>query len=175
MALSRGVCSLFLACAGWASAQDAPPAPPLDSRLPPAYTDANIPPSVLLETVPLIVPEGTAVEIALDEEIRIRKVGQSISGHVVEPVYAFDKLVVPVGTAAAGRITNIEATSNGNRRLSAQVAEFTPAHQIDVEYPELVLPDAKHLPIPPRVTPRPGQVILRPTAADAGTGKGVIH
>src|ERR1700677_2087380 len=173
MALSRGVCSLFLACAGWASAQDAPPAPPLDSGLPPAYTDANIPPSVLLETVPLIVPEGTAVEIALDEEIRIRKVGQSISGHVVEPVYAFDKLVVPVGTAAAGRITNIEATSNGQRTLSALDAEFTPAHKIDVEFTELVLPDGKHLPIHTRVTPGSGQLIQFITAADADQQKGM--
>ena len=173
MALSRGVCSLFLACAGWASAQDAPPAPPLDSRLPPAYTDANIPPSVPLETVPLIVPEGTAVQIALDQEIRIRKVGQSISGHVVEPVYAFDKLVVPVGTAAAGRITNIEATSNGKRALSALDAEFTPAHKIDVEFTELVLPDGKHLPIHTRVTPGSGQVIQFITAADASAGKGM--
>src|ERR1700723_784310 len=167
MALSRGVCSLFLACAGWASAQDAPPAPPLDSRLPPAYTDANIPPSVPLETVPLIVPEGTAVQIALDQEIRIRKVGQSISGHVVEPVYAFDKLVVPVGTTAAGRITNIEATSNGKRALSALDAEFTPAHKIDVEFTELVLPDGQHLPIHTRVTPGSGQGIQFITAADA--------
>jgi hypothetical protein len=173
MALSRGVCSLFLVCAGWASAQDAPPAPPLDSRLPPAYTDANIPPSVPRETVPLIVPEGTAVQIALDQEIRIRKVGQSIRGHVVEPVYAFDKLVVPVGTAAAGRITNIEATSNGKRALSALDAEFTPAHKIDVEFTELVLPDGKHLPIHTRVTPGSGQVIQFITAADASAGKGV--
>ena len=173
MALSRGVCSLFLVCAGWASAQDAPPAPPLDSRLPPAYTDANIPPSVPRETVPLIVPEGTAVQIALDQEIRIRKVGQSISGHVVEPVYAFDKLVVPVGTTAAGRITNIEATSNGKRALSALDAEFTPAHKIDVEFTELVLPDGKHLPIHTRVTPGSGQVIQFITAADASAGKGV--
>ena len=173
MALSRGVCSLFLACAGWASAQDAPPVPPLDSRLPPAYTDANTPPSAPLETVPLIVPKGMAVQIALDQEIRIRKVGQPISGRVVEPVYAFDKLVVPVGTAATGRITKIEEISNGKRALSALDAEFTPAHKIDVEFTELVLPDGKHLSIHTRVTPGSGQVIQFITAADASAGKGV--
>jgi hypothetical protein len=173
MALSRGVCSLVLACAGWASAQDAPPVPPLDSRLPPAYTDANTPPSAPLETVPLIVPKGMAVQIALDQEIRIRKVGQPISGRVVEPVYAFDKLVVPVGTAATGRITKIEEISNGKRALSALDAEFTPAHKIDVEFTELVLPDGKHLPIHTRVTLGSGQVIQFITAADADKQKGM--
>jgi hypothetical protein len=173
MALSRGVCSLVLACAGWASAQDAPPVPPLDSRLPPAYTDANTPPSAPLETVPLIVPKGMAVQIALDQEIRIRKVGQPISGRVVEHVYAFDKLVVPVGTAATGRISKIEEISNGKRALSALDAEFTPAHKIDVEFTELVLPDGKHLPIHTRVTLGSGQVIQFITAADADQQKGM--
>jgi hypothetical protein len=114
-----------------------------------------------------------AVQIALDQEIRIRKVGQPISGHVIEPVYAFDKLVVPVGTAVTGRITKIEDISNGKRTLSALDAEFTPAHKIDVEFTEFVLPDGKHLPIHTRVTPGSGQVIQFVTAADAGQQKGV--
>jgi len=105
MALSPGICFLLLACAGWASAQDGPPAPTLDSRLPAASADANKGAPVPLETVPLIIPKGMAVQIALDKEVRIRKIGQAISGHVVEPVYAFDKLVVPVGTTVKGQIT----------------------------------------------------------------------
>jgi hypothetical protein len=53
-----------------------------------------------------------AVQIALDKEVRIRKMGQPINRHVIEPVYAFDKLVVPVGTTASGHITKIEDISN---------------------------------------------------------------
>jgi hypothetical protein len=114
MALSRGVCSLFLACAcvGSASAQDALPDPTRDSRLPSASADANQAPSAPPETVPLISPKGMAVQIALDKEVRIRKMGQPINGHVIEPVYAFDKLVLPVGTTASGHITKIEDISN---------------------------------------------------------------
>jgi hypothetical protein len=114
-----------------------------------------------------------AVQIALDKEVRIRKVGQPISGHVVEPVYAFDRLVVPVGTTATGQIMKIEGISNGKRTLSALDAEFTPAHKIDVEFTEFVLPDGKHLPIHTRVTPGSGQVIQFVTAADADHQKGV--
>src|SRR5271168_3562077 len=126
MALSPGICFLLLACAGWASAQDGPPGPTLDSRLPAASADANKGAPAPLETVPLIVPKGMAVQVALDREVRIRKVGQSISGHVVEPVYAFDKLVVPVGTTVTGQITKIDEVSKADRTLDALNAEFTP-------------------------------------------------
>src|SRR5271163_2437089 len=175
MTLSRGVYSLFLACActGWVSAQETPPASTVDSQLPSASADANNAVSAPPETVPLVVPKGMAVQIALDKDVRIRKVGQPISGHVVEPVYAFDKLVVPVGTTVTGRITKIEEISNGKRALSALDAEFTPAHKIDVEFTEFVLPDGKHLPIHTRVTPGSGQVIQFITAADTGQQEGV--
>src|SRR5271154_60371 len=138
MALSPGIRFLLLACAcaGWASAQDGPPGPTLDSRLPAASADANKGAPVPLETVPLIIPKGMAVQIALDKEVRIRKVGQSISGHVVEPVYAFDKLVVPAGTTVTGQIINIGDVSKGERTLDALNAEFTPARRIDVEFNE---------------------------------------
>ncbi len=176
MALSRWVSSLFLACAcaGWASAQDARPAPPtLDSRLSAAPADDNKEARVQTETVPLIVPKGVAVQVALDKEVRVRKVGQPIIGHVVEPVYAFDKLVVPVGTTAAGQITKIEGISNGKRTLNALDAEFTPTHKIDVEFTEFILPDGKHLSIHTRVTPGSGQLIQFVTGTDADQQKGV--
>jgi hypothetical protein len=168
MAFTRAVCSILLACAcaGGAGAQDAPPTPDSDSGLP-AASAADQKTAVPSETVPLIVPEGMAVQIALDKEIRIRKVGQPIMGHVVEPVYAFDKLVVPVGTVVTGQITKIEGISNGKRTLEALDAEFSPAHKIDVEFTEFVLPDGTHLPIRTRVTPGSGQVIQFVTAKDA--------
>ena len=175
MALSQRVCSLFLvyAFAGQASAQEAPPTATLDSRLPSASADANQDPSAPPETVPLVVPKGMAVQIALDKEVRIRKMGQPINGHVIEPVYAFDKLVVPVGTTVTGQITKIEDISNGKRTLSALDAEFTPPHKIDVEFTEFVLPDGKHLPIHTHVTPGSGQVVQFVTATDADQQKGV--
>lgn len=178
MAITRAACSLFLACAcvGWASAQDAPPPQGPASRSPDTSIDGDkggpvVP--VPTETVPLIVPKGMAVQVALDKEVRVHNVGQPISGHVVESVYAFDKLVVPVGTAVTGQITKIGDVSKGKRTLDALDAEFTPARRIDVEFDEFILPDGKHLPIHTRVTPGSGQVIQFVAAADADNKKGV--
>jgi len=168
MVVTRAVCFFLLACvcAGSASAQDLSlaPAPPAAQ-----HQTASSP----SESVPLIVPQGMAVQIALDKEVRIYKIGQPITGHVVEPIYAFDKLVVPVGTSVTGRITKIERISNSQRTLDALNAEFTPAHKIDVEFTEFVLPDGTHLPIHTRVTPGSGQVIQFVTAKDTDKKKHV--
>ena len=66
------------------------------------------------ESIALEVPKGTAVQVILDKELRVQKVGQSVHGRVAEPVYAFDKLVVPVGTttqtiAVTDATTNVES------------------------------------------------------------------
>jgi len=48
-------------------------------------------------TMPMSVEAGTPIKVALDSEVRIRSVGQAIHGKTVEPVYAFDKLLIPAG------------------------------------------------------------------------------
>jgi hypothetical protein len=41
------------------------------------------------QSVALTVPKGTPLQIALDGEVRVQKVGQTIHGRIVQPVYAF--------------------------------------------------------------------------------------
>jgi hypothetical protein len=166
MAVTRAFSSFLLLCAfaGGVDAQDAPTTLDLAHRSSTAAGDRTALTSS--ETIPLVVPQGMAIQIALDKETRLRKVGQPITGHVIEPVYAFDKLVVPVGTPATGQITRIEGISKGKRVREALDAEFTPAHKIDVEFTEFILPNGKHLPIRTHVVPGSGQVIQFVTAAD---------
>ncbi len=174
--------TLFLswACASCLPAQETNPIPvqssvpesdPTLSHRPAATpaTDAAPKPA----TIPLSVPTGTPMQVALDEEIRIHKVGQPLPGHIVEPIYAFDKLVIPVGTAVSGEITRIAPVSTGKRTLAALDADFTPSHAIEVTFTELILADGKHIPIHTVVTPGSGQVIRFLTAADAKEKKGV--
>jgi hypothetical protein len=117
------------------------------------------------ETIPLTVPKGAAVQVVLDKEVRIQKVGQTVHGRVAEPVYAFDKLVVPIGTEVTGQITQLEGVSGGKRTLDALNAEFTPSRKVQIEFDELELPDGRHIPIHTTVTPGSGQLIKFVTAA----------
>jgi hypothetical protein len=129
-------------------------------------------PASTVETIPLTVSKGTAVQIVLDKEVRIQKVGQLVHGKVAEPVYAFDKLVVPIGTGARGRITQLDGVSGGRRTLDALNADFTPPRKVQIEFDDLELDNGRHIPIHTTVTPGSGQVIQFVTAADSDKKKG---
>jgi hypothetical protein len=122
------------------------------------------------ETIPLFVPKGTAIQVALDKEVKVGKVGQPIHGRTVEPIYAFDKLVIPVGAEANGRITKIEDVSAGKRTLDVLDANFTPYRKLEVEFNELILADGKHIPIHTSVSLGSGQVIEFVTAEEEKKG-----
>jgi hypothetical protein len=115
-------------------------------------------------TVAMTVPNGTPLQIALDKEVRVRKVGEPITGRVMQPVYVFDRLVIPVGTVATGRISTIDPISGRTRTLSALNADFTPSHKLAVVFDGLILPDGSHIDLHGTVVPGSGQVIRLVTA-----------
>jgi hypothetical protein len=112
-----------------------------------------------IETIPLTIPKGTAVQVVLDKELKIKRVGQPVHGRVAEPIYAFDKLVVPVGTQVTGQVLQLESVSDGRRTLEALNADFSPARKVQIEFKDLLMPDGRHLPIHTTVSPGSGQVI----------------
>lgn len=110
-------------------------------------------------SIDLTVPVGTPIKIALDEEVRIKKVGQPVHGKVMEPVYAFDKLVVPQGTEVLGEVSAIEPVSKKVRTLDAIDANFSPPHSVHVQFNQLVMADGRHLPIETVVSPASNGVL----------------
>ena len=111
------------------------------------------------QTVALTVPKDTPLEIALDKDVRVRKVGQEIHGRLVQPVYAFDRLVVPVGTDVKGRIAKIDPISGKRRTFGILNGDFTPSHNVQVEFTELQLKDGTQIPFQATITPGSGQTI----------------
>ena len=195
MALGRIFFTLIFACASacatLAQAQDAPPPPapapaPATEHIPAPSPDSDpvlthrpvtTPPPAAQpapnETVPLVVPKGTAVQVILDKEVRIEKVGQPVHGRVAEAVYAFDKLVVPVGAEVTGEVTQLDGVSGGKRTLDALNVEFTQARKVQMEFKEVILADGRHIPIHSTVTPGSGQVIQFAAAGEADKKKGL--
>jgi hypothetical protein len=155
--MSRRVLSVFLFVSAFigrlpaqiAASQPQPPSPQ---------------PSSELHIMATTVPNGTPLQIALDKEVRVRKVGEPITGRVMQPVYVFDRLVIPVGTAATGRISAIDPVPGRTRALSALNADFTPSHKLAVVFDELILPDGRHIDLHATVVSGSGQVIRLVTA-----------
>ncbi|HEY1984758.1 MAG TPA: hypothetical protein VGG85_05075 [Terracidiphilus sp.] len=102
----------------------------------------------------------------MDEEVRLHKAGQVIHGRVMEPVYVFDRLVIPVGTVAIGRVSAIDPIPKKTKVLSALNADFSPAHKGSVVFDELILPGTKHLSLHATVEPGSGQVIRLTSASE---------
>jgi hypothetical protein len=117
-------------------------------------------------TIALTVPDGTPLQIALDSEVRVRKVGQPIHGRVMQPVYVFDHLVIPTGTQATGHIIAIAPVPGRTRALSALNADFTPAHNLSVNFDRLILPGGRTIELHATVVPGSGQVIQLAVAGE---------
>ena len=122
-------------------------------------------------TVPLTVPAGTPLKLVLDQEVRIRKAGQAIHGKTTEPIYAFDKLLIPAGSEVNGKITEIDSVPNKTRTLAAMDGNFSPAHKLQIELDELVAPDGKRLPIHAFVSPDSNGVLQFVPATQAKQSK----
>src|SRR6266576_1309481 len=176
MNFPRILCLLIfaLACVDITPAQEAPVPQLLPGSARKPAAEAGVSPQVSsLQTVPLTVPQGASLQVALDREVRIRKVGQPIHGRVVEPIYALDRLVVPVGSEVNGEVTKIEGISAGKRTLSVLNADFTPLRSVEIGFEELVLPDGRHLPLHTSVTPDSGQVVQFVTAPETKDKKSI--
>lgn len=166
--LIRSVLPLFICglAAGTVHAQSSEPAkkspPTLERRSDkPAMASLAEAPSgqVAVSMISLVVPRGTPLQIALDREVRVKKVGQPIQGRLMQPVYAFDKLVVPAGTEVTGRISAIEPITRKKRFLSLLNADLTPSRKVQIEFDDLVMPNGTRMPIDTTVAPGSGHVV----------------
>jgi hypothetical protein len=127
------------------------------------------------QTIPLTVPKGVPLEIAVSENVHVKKAGQEIHGQLVRPVYAFDQLVLPAGTEAKGHIAKIDSISAKRRVFGILNGDFTPAHNVQVEFTDLQLPDGKHISFQAVITPGSGQAIQLVSAKDDEKKKGVVQ
>src|SRR5215831_766492 len=110
-------------------------------------------------TVDMEVPAGTPIKVALDSEVRVRRVGQPIHGKTMEPVYAFDKLLIPAGTTLSGEISSIDGVPKKTRTLEAMDGNFSPTRAVHVQFDELEMVDGKKLPIQTVTSPATNGVV----------------
>jgi hypothetical protein len=158
---------LTLLCHRWAAGQTLKVGPAGPAQ-PASNSGLASPPT---PSIPLTVPVGTPLKVVLAQEVRVRKVGQPVHGKVVEPVYAFDKLVVPAGGEVNGRIAEIEVVSKKKRTIAALNADFSPYREVRIDFDELVLADGRHLPMQTSVSRGSGGVLqIVPAGAEKKKG-----
>ena len=140
------------------------------SAEPPKAPAAPVPPEDA-HSIPLTVPAGTPLKVVLDQEVRIQKAGQPIHGKTAEPIYAFDRLLVPAGSDVNGRVAAIDPVSKKTRTLAAMNADCSPNRGVHIELDEVVLKDGTQLPIHVLVAPGSSAVFRFVPASEKQQGK----
>jgi len=142
-----------------------PPSSEKESRAVEPVAPANI---------PLTIPTGTPLRIALDERVRIDHSGEPVHGKVVETVYAFDQEVIPAGSVATGHVKSIAPVSGVRRTMAYANGDLTPFHRYEVAFDMITLPDGRQLPISTAVMPGTAEVVhlVRQSCQAAGERRG---
>src|SRR5437870_7675748 len=96
--------------------------------------------------VPLTVNKGFPLQVALTKKLRIER-GGSVYATVVEPVYAFDREVIPSGTELEGKIIAFRKAGTWKRISTMLAADFTPPRKPQIVFHTLILPSGARIPI----------------------------
>jgi hypothetical protein len=120
----------------------------------------------------LVVEEGTPLRVALDRRMVIRRVGQQVEAVLVDPIFACDRIVISIGTRVLGHVVRRTAVSKKRRALAMLSGDFTPLHDILLQFNAIVLTDGRTLPVRTQVSAGTEHVTLK--LADDAQKKGNI-
>jgi hypothetical protein len=109
--------------------------------------------------VPLLLDKGVPLRIVLKRPLPIQRAGQPVRALVSEPVYAFDRVVIPAGSEVDGHITGVTAPTKWKRTEAYLDANFSPHRAAGFNFDTLILKDGTRLPIDTEVLPTLGPVL----------------
>lgn len=99
------------------------------------------------DPIELVVKAGRPLRVSLDERVTVRRIDQTIAGTIVEPVYAYDRIVVPAGTHVRGHVNAFENASRGARIRAMLSGNFTPLRRAVLQFDTLVFSDGREIPV----------------------------
>jgi hypothetical protein len=90
------------------------------------------------------VPPGAPLRVYLTRRLP-KRLGAPVVARVMEPVFAFDREVVPAGTIAQGTVSRVRPASRWQRVRAILNGDFTPLRSAEVEFTSLTLPGGRTL------------------------------
>lgn len=91
------------------------------------------------------VPSGVPLRVALEHRVGIRRVGEPIQGKPVDPIYVFDRVVLPAGSIVEGHIAEIGGVPALRRFTAILNGNFTPPRDARAQFDALLLSDGSRL------------------------------
>ncbi len=96
------------------------------------------------QKVALSVPAGAPLRLYLTGRLS-KHIGAPAQAKVMEPVFAFDREVIPAGTIALGRVSQTQPLGKWQRFRAILNGDFTPLRKGLVEFTTLKLADGQEL------------------------------
>ncbi|HEV2385827.1 MAG TPA: hypothetical protein VGS20_01100 [Candidatus Acidoferrales bacterium] len=118
-----------------------------------AAASATPAPAPTPSPIELVVPRGTPIRVALEKKIPIKKNGDPVAARVVEPVYAFDRVVIPAGSELTGKVSKVIPATKTRRTEAILNGDFTPLRTAEVEFDTLILKDGTRRTLDTTVSP----------------------
>src|SRR5947207_2443983 len=109
--------------------------------------------------LPLTLDKGFPLKVVLTDRVR-SKLNEPVHGKILDPVYAFDREVIPTGTEVLGKVTRLKPVGTWKRLSSMLGGDFTPLHDAEITFDTLVLAGGKRVPIQTVVSSQ-GNVLVR--------------
>lgn len=95
-------------------------------------------------SVSLTVPAGAPLRLYLTKRVS-KRIGAPVEARLLEPLYAFDRQVVPAGVRVLGHVSRLESLSKSQRASVILGGDFTPLHVAEIEFTTLVMPDGREI------------------------------
>jgi len=96
--------------------------------------------------VPLTVRSGAPLRLYLTKKTS-KRAGALVEAKLLEPVYVFDREVIPAGAEVRGQVSRIESLSKWQRFQAMVGGDFTPLRRAQVDFTTLVMPDRREIPL----------------------------
>ncbi|MBV9301940.1 MAG: hypothetical protein JOY62_18400 [Acidobacteriaceae bacterium] len=104
---------------------------------------AQQPPSTP-QSVHLQVEAGTPLRLYITHRVWFRK-NETVQAKFADPVWAFDRVVIPAGTVIQGQVTNLISVPGTERARAIVGGDFTPLKRAEVSFSTATLPDGRTL------------------------------
>lgn len=75
------------------------------------------------------------------------RVNEKVDAKFAEPVWVFDRVVIPAGTVVRGQVTRLDPVASMVRARAIVGGDFTPLKRAEVSFSSLRLPDGRVLPL----------------------------
>jgi hypothetical protein len=117
--------------------------------------------------VELAVEAGRPLRVALDARVKVTRVDQPVTGTLIDPLYAYDRVVVPAGTVVRGHVAALEPETKLTRMQSLAAGDFSPHPRTVIQFDAFTLADGHTVPIRTRVTGAAEHITLSVAEAPA--------